>query len=136
MSIFDNPTNERSLQPLNSTNYREGKGPCSRSISMRSPKTELRAVKRHCNFRVLNILPVTTLRTIDLGGKKIPGLLFSRFCAEASVFFELVKLLGLPSPSRFGNIRRFRPAPFDLLQALADSLFYAFAGGVVVGAVA
>jgi hypothetical protein len=31
------------------------------------------------NFHVLNILPLTTLRTIDLGGKKIYGLLFSRF---------------------------------------------------------
>jgi hypothetical protein len=39
------------------------------------------------NYNVSNILPVTTLRTIDLGGKKKSDLLFSRFCAELSVFF-------------------------------------------------
>jgi hypothetical protein len=40
------------------------------------------AAKRRRNFRVFNILPVTTLRTIDLGGKKIPEPLLSRFCGE------------------------------------------------------
>jgi len=33
----------------------------------------------HDNPNVLNILPVTTLRTIDLAGKKNPGPLFSIF---------------------------------------------------------
>jgi len=51
-------------------------------------KTELQAVGEHNNSNVLNILPVTTLRTIDLGGKKKTGPLFSRFCGELSVFFE------------------------------------------------
>jgi hypothetical protein len=32
-------------------------------------------------------LPVTTLRTIDLGGKKISGPLFSRFCTKTECFF-------------------------------------------------
>ena len=40
------------------------------------------------NSHVVNILPLTTLRTIDLGGKKNSDPLFSRFCAEQSVFFE------------------------------------------------
>jgi len=36
----------------------------------------------------LNILPVTTLRTIDLEGKKKSDPLFSRFWAQERVFFE------------------------------------------------
>ena len=48
---------------------------------------EPRAVRHHCNFHVLNILPVTTFRTIDLEGKKSSGPLFSRFCAKESSFF-------------------------------------------------
>src|SRR6202167_4250284 len=40
------------------------------------------------NSHVSKILPLTTLRTIDLGGKKISGCLFSRFCAEMSDFFQ------------------------------------------------
>jgi len=48
---------------------------------------EPRAVRHHCNFHVLNILPVTTFRTIDLEGKKNSGPLFSRFCGEESSFF-------------------------------------------------
>ena len=40
--------------------------------------------------------------------------------------------------SRIGRIRfsRLRAAPFDFFHPLADSLFYAFVGGMVVGAVA
>jgi hypothetical protein len=38
------------------------------------------------NSNVSKILPLTTFRTIDLGGGKIPGRLFSRFCAESRVF--------------------------------------------------
>jgi hypothetical protein len=41
------------------------------------------------NSNVSKILPLTTFRTIDLGDKKISGRLFSRFCAEARVFFEV-----------------------------------------------
>src|SRR5271166_1412310 len=44
---------------------------------------------RRVNLNVFKILPLTTLRTIDLGGKKIFDPLFSRFCAEMRVFFEV-----------------------------------------------
>jgi hypothetical protein len=40
------------------------------------------------NSNVSNILPVTTLRTIDLESKKKPDSLFSRFCGELRVFFQ------------------------------------------------
>ena len=43
--------------------------------------------KHSRNLHVFYILPVTTLRTIDLAGKKIPGLLFSGFCVETKRFF-------------------------------------------------
>jgi hypothetical protein len=39
------------------------------------------------NSHVFYILPVTTLRTIDLEGKKISDPLFSRFCEETRFFF-------------------------------------------------
>jgi hypothetical protein len=52
------------------------------------PKTELQAVSERRNFNVFNILPVTTLRTIDLEGKKNSDPLFSRFCGKLSFFFE------------------------------------------------
>jgi hypothetical protein len=40
------------------------------------------------NSNVSKIVPLTTFGTIDLGGKKISGLLFSRFCAEIEIFFQ------------------------------------------------
>ena len=40
------------------------------------------------NSNVYKILPVTPLRSIDLGGKKNSDPLFSRFYAEMTVFFE------------------------------------------------
>jgi hypothetical protein len=40
------------------------------------------------NSNVSKILPVTTFRTIDLGGKKNSSPLFSRFCEEQRVFFD------------------------------------------------
>jgi hypothetical protein len=46
-------------------------------------------VQTPANFHVSNILPVTTLRTIDLGGKKNYDPLFSVFCAKMRVFFEV-----------------------------------------------
>jgi hypothetical protein len=49
-------------------------------------KTEPQAVPRGDNSHVSNILPLTTFRTIDLGGKEFPDPLFSRFCAEMRVF--------------------------------------------------
>jgi hypothetical protein len=42
----------------------------------------------HRNSNVRNILPVTTLRTIDLAGPKNSSRLFSRFCVETRVFFD------------------------------------------------
>ena len=51
-------------------------------------KMEPQAVGVHSNCNVLNILPVTTFRTIDLEGKKNSSPLFSIFCAEQRVFFE------------------------------------------------
>jgi hypothetical protein len=47
---------------------------------------ELHAIGKRHNLNVLRILPVTTFRTIDLEGKKNSDPLFSRFCAEESVF--------------------------------------------------
>ena len=41
------------------------------------------------NSNVSKMLPLTTFRTIDLGGRKISGPLFSRFCAKTRVFFEV-----------------------------------------------
>src|ERR1700680_4891794 len=55
---------------------------------VRRPRTNRGAVVEHRNSNVSNILPVTTLRTIDLGGKKNSDPLFSRFCGKLSVFFE------------------------------------------------
>ena len=52
------------------------------------PKRNRRQLGVHPNFNVSKILPVTTFRTIDLGGKKNSGPLFSRFCAKQSVFFD------------------------------------------------
>jgi hypothetical protein len=55
------------------------------------------------NSNVLKILPVTTIRTIDLGGKKISDRLFSRFCAEQSVFFEEQIQRQTPTDSQYGK---------------------------------
>jgi hypothetical protein len=51
-------------------------------------KAEPQAANARYNSNVSNVLPVTTLRTIDLEGKKNSSLLFSRFCEEVRVFFE------------------------------------------------
>src|ERR1700678_271213 len=56
--------------------------------SLRGNWDFLRADKPH-NSNVSKILPLTTFRTIDLGGKKISGPLFSRLCEEMRVFFEV-----------------------------------------------
>jgi hypothetical protein len=50
---------------------------------------EPQAASNRYNSNVWNILPLTTFRTIDLAGKKNSDPLFSRFCAETRVFFEL-----------------------------------------------
>jgi hypothetical protein len=72
---------------LSPTHHREGDAFGARQF-MRSSITELRALRFRDNFPVLKNLPVTTLRTIDLAGKKNSDGLFSRFCEEMRVFFE------------------------------------------------
>src|SRR5579863_5314453 len=69
---------------------------------------EAKASHGHDNSNVSKILPLTTLRTIDLAGKKISGPLFSGFCTETRVFFdvflapEYVQVARLRAPSN-GN---------------------------------
>ena len=53
------------------------------------PEMEPEAAGKLRNSNVSKILPLTTFRTIDLGGGKISGRLFSRFCVKMRVFFEL-----------------------------------------------
>ena len=53
------------------------------------PKTEPEAARELHNPNVSKILPLTIFRTIDLGGRKISGPLFSRFWAKTRVFFEV-----------------------------------------------
>jgi len=60
----------------------------SSSFSCRSAAASA-AIREHDNPNVLNILPVTTLRTIDLEGKKNSDPLFSRFWVETRDFFEV-----------------------------------------------
>jgi hypothetical protein len=50
----------------------------SSPVLLGSSKTEPQALGHRDNFNASKILLATTLRTIDLGGKKISGLLFSR----------------------------------------------------------
>jgi hypothetical protein len=61
----------------------------SLSAEARPTLAKEKAVGYHANPNVSKILPLTTFKTIDLGGRKISGRLFSRFCAESSVFFEV-----------------------------------------------
>jgi len=64
---------------LSPTNPREGESLASFLLNRcREPEPR--------NSNVLNILPVTTLRTIDLGGKENSDPLLSRFCEELSGF--------------------------------------------------
>ena len=51
---------------------------------------EQRRQRRRGNSNVSKILPLTTLRTIDLGGKKNSGPLFSRSCRKMRVFLRQV----------------------------------------------
>ena len=82
----------------------------------RCSKTEPQAVRHHDNFHVFNILPVTTLRTIDLGGKKNSGPLFSRFCAEMRVFFEV------NSAPEYVHQRRVARASANTLGSISSTL--------------
>jgi hypothetical protein len=57
------------------------------------------------NSNVFKILPLTTLRTIDLGGRKISGRLFSIFCGEMRVFFEVFSAPEFVQKQRSINLR-------------------------------
>jgi hypothetical protein len=57
------------------------------TICRRSSETEPQALGKRANSNVLHILPLTPFRTIDLGGKRIFGPLFSGFCAKMRVCF-------------------------------------------------
>ena len=75
-----------SYQLMNQANYGQpgdvGPARVPSALQERSAQTH------GCNYNVFYILPVTTFRTIDLGGKKNPDPLFSIFCAEMSDFLE------------------------------------------------
>jgi hypothetical protein len=87
--IFDNLTRTQFLGgALSPTRHREGQSFCYQAIQFAVPLRNYRHSECRDNFHVLNIVPLTTLRTIDLGGKKNSGPLFSRFCPEQRVFFE------------------------------------------------
>jgi len=45
-------------------------------------RNQANGLGNRANPNVSNILPVTTLRTIDLAGSEISDRLFSRFCAD------------------------------------------------------
>jgi hypothetical protein len=59
------------------------------SMRVCGSETESHPAKTRRNSNVSKILPLTIFRTIDLGGKKISGRLFSRFCGELRVFLEV-----------------------------------------------
>jgi hypothetical protein len=81
---------------LSPTHHRKGESSSAPGSSIRSSIAELRAPGCRDNSHVLNILPATTFRTIDLAGKKNSGRLFSGFCAERAIF--LVKSWRLAEP--------------------------------------
>jgi hypothetical protein len=85
MSIFDNLTMSQLLPP-NPTDRRQAKNAFPAFPAV--PGAESQAPVAAPNSNVSKILPLTTLRTIDLRGKKNSGPLFSRFCAKTRVFFR------------------------------------------------
>ncbi len=89
--IFDNPTVGAALDrpTANPTNYRERRSP-SRLLHFLASEMERQAARQGDNSHVFYILPVTTLRTIDLGGKKNPNPLFSGLWADLRAFFEAI----------------------------------------------
>jgi hypothetical protein len=66
----------------------KSKTPVSALVPTHGSEAETQAVGHHHNSHVMNILPITTLRTIDLGGIKNYGSLFSIFCAKIERFFQ------------------------------------------------
>jgi hypothetical protein len=53
-------------------------------------KVEPPAAATRCNPNVSKILPVTTLRTIDLGGKKFPVVCFQYFARKRAIFLQKI----------------------------------------------
>src|SRR5271165_7259878 len=76
--ISDHPT----VAAASTSSRRPRIEPQAAAFWIEPPRTE------QDNSNVINILPVTTLRTIDLEGQKYSDPLLSRFCAESSVFSE------------------------------------------------
>ena len=74
--ISDHPT----VAAASTSSRRPRIEPQAAAFWIEPPRTE------QDNSNVINILPVTTLRTIDLEGQKYSDPLLSRFCAELSVF--------------------------------------------------
>jgi hypothetical protein len=76
--------------------------------------------RRHVNSNVSKILPLTTFRTIDLGGRKNIDPVFSIFCAKLSVFFEA------NAAPEYVQLRDCRitttPAMIELCHCLAEFL--------------
>ena len=60
------------------------------SVIPRCSETEPQAADKHDNPNVSKILPLTTLRTIDLAGRKFPAVCFLDF-ARYQEFFHLYK---------------------------------------------
>jgi hypothetical protein len=87
--IFDNLTMGTALGPfqlLSPTSHAGREDFCS-GLALPARFQNGTPGRHYHNSNVVNILPVTTLRTIDLGGKKISGPLFSRFCTKTECFF-------------------------------------------------
>src|SRR5579863_10518840 len=80
---------------------------------------EPRAAWNDHNFHVLNILPVTTFRTIDLGGKKNSSPLFSRFCEEQRVFLKDTRS-SWSGIKRADNLGHFKSIFADLQRLYHD----------------
>jgi len=115
MSIFSHLAVDAascSRHKAGSTDHRERETLRPRS-SNSSSRTELHAVAHHRNSNVCNILPITTLRTIDLQGTKNPDRLFSRFCRERECFFEVFSAPVMVHTTCFSSVAMLRPGRRD-----------------------
>ena len=89
--------------------------------------SEMEPAGEHYNCNVLNILPVTTFRTIDLEGQKNSGSLFSRFCVEVSVFFSGISCTGICASESHGpecTIGDMISLLFFLVFAIGGTIFW------------
>ena len=82
------------------------------------PEMEPKAAGKLRNSNVSKILPLTTFRTIDLGGGKISGPLFSRFWAETRVFLSWDRRLSAPFQP---EPNKTHPVESEALRACASS---------------